>query len=69
MSFLGKNNRVKSYLIIERTIGEDSDIPSPELPININSTKHRFFLKYCPTITVALSRSIPIPMAIKDIKV
>ena len=54
--------------MIGRRIGEESATPSPELPSSNISTKHLFFLKYCPTITVALSRSIPIPIAIKDIK-
>ena len=54
--------------MIERITGEENETPSPELATSIISTKHLFFLKYCPTITVALSRSIPIPMAIKDIK-
>ena len=43
--------------------GDDIETPIPELPINIISTKLLFFLKYCPTITVALSLNIPIPMA------
>ena len=54
--------------MIGRRIGEESETPSPELPSNNISTKHLFFLKYWPTITVALSLSIPIPMAMKDMK-
>ena len=51
--------------MIGRKIGEESETPSPELPSSNISTKHLFFLKYWPTITVALSLSIPIPMAMK----
>ena len=54
--------------MIGRKIGEESETPSPELPSSNISTKHLFFLKYWPTITVALSLSIPIPMAMKDMK-
>ena len=54
--------------MIGRRIGEESETPSPELPSSNISTKHLFFLKYWPTITVALSLSIPIPMAMKDMK-
>ena len=54
--------------MIGRRIEDESETPRPELPSSNISTKHLFFLKYWPTITVALSLSIPIPMAMKDMK-
>ena len=48
--------------------GEDNETPIPELPSNSISTNPLFFLKYCPSITVALSLSIPIPMAEKYVQ-
>ena len=57
------NNTHNLYLIMPIRKGDDIETPIPELPINIISTKLLFFLKYCPTITVALSRNMPSPMA------
>ena len=58
-----KEDSFNDYLITLRRMGDDSETPIPELPIKSISTKLLLFLKYCPIITVALSRSMPIPIA------
>ena len=37
--------------------------PNPELQLRASSTRARFFLKYCPSIAVLLSRIIQMPNA------